>query len=314
VVVVVRRGLAKNQAIDVDEEDEEGDQDEDKEEEEEEERPSVRRKPSPSVTRGRFEENGDEQDDVEVDEEEGEEDDEVGELRWSPDHGLVSSAARRHTTRAGSMRSTMVADAALLTHAQILKAREMRASAAAGAAGAAPAQNSNRPPSARLSTGSMESGAGSTDNSAIKKLKARAQAQKEDKTNSSSSASSSSESSTSSSSSSSHNRSGADRTFPAKLSRDASAVISPLPQKRLRSNSTDSCPNEAPHGSLQSKRRLTKWTTEEVDALIAGVLRYGKGNWQEMQADRDLKEVLAHRSNVDLKDKARLLLKSGQLR
>ncbi|CAG9463568.1 unnamed protein product [Pedinophyceae sp. YPF-701] len=50
-----------------------------------------------------------------------------------------------------------------------------------------------------------------------------------------------------------------------------------------------------------------KWTEEEVAALRYGVEKYGVGKWRLVQNDAELGPILAHRSNVDLKDKWRNL-------
>ncbi|KAF8088895.1 hypothetical protein N665_0527s0015 [Sinapis alba] len=48
-----------------------------------------------------------------------------------------------------------------------------------------------------------------------------------------------------------------------------------------------------------------KWTPEEEEALMAGVLKHGTGKWRYILADSEYSSVLHSRSNVDLKDKWR---------
>ncbi|XP_047944366.1 telomere repeat-binding factor 4-like isoform X2 [Salvia hispanica] len=48
-----------------------------------------------------------------------------------------------------------------------------------------------------------------------------------------------------------------------------------------------------------------KWTSEEEEALKAGVAKYGAGKWKNILVDSDFKHKLSNRSNVDLKDKWR---------
>ncbi|KAG9455600.1 hypothetical protein H6P81_000108 [Aristolochia fimbriata] len=48
-----------------------------------------------------------------------------------------------------------------------------------------------------------------------------------------------------------------------------------------------------------------KWTTEEEDALRAGVDKHGAGKWRTIQKDPEFGHCLAARSNIDLKDKWR---------
>jgi hypothetical protein len=52
-----------------------------------------------------------------------------------------------------------------------------------------------------------------------------------------------------------------------------------------------------------------RWSPSEVQALYDGVERYGVGQWGQMKRDAQLKHELRRRSNVDLKDKWRNLLK-----
>lgn len=48
-----------------------------------------------------------------------------------------------------------------------------------------------------------------------------------------------------------------------------------------------------------------KWTTEEEEALMAGVAKHGPGKWKNILVDSEFADKLASRSNVDLKDKWR---------
>ncbi|KAG2263510.1 hypothetical protein Bca4012_014581 [Brassica carinata] len=48
-----------------------------------------------------------------------------------------------------------------------------------------------------------------------------------------------------------------------------------------------------------------KWTPEEEEALMAGVLKHGTGKWRFILGDPEYSSVLHSRSNVDLKDKWR---------
>ncbi|KAJ6803149.1 single myb histone 4-like [Iris pallida] len=50
-----------------------------------------------------------------------------------------------------------------------------------------------------------------------------------------------------------------------------------------------------------------KWTSEEEDALRAGIEKHGAGKWRTIQKDPEFSQCLAHRSNIDLKDKWRNL-------
>ncbi|CAN1837033.1 Telomere repeat-binding factor 5 [Linum perenne] len=43
------------------------------------------------------------------------------------------------------------------------------------------------------------------------------------------------------------------------------------------------------------------WTKEEEDALLAGISRYGLGNWKIIRRDPDFAPSFSHRSNIDLK-------------
>ncbi|KAI3832411.1 hypothetical protein MKX03_020645 [Papaver bracteatum] len=48
-----------------------------------------------------------------------------------------------------------------------------------------------------------------------------------------------------------------------------------------------------------------KWTAEEEKALIAGINKHGAGKWKNIQNDPEFSDVLAARSNIDMKDKWR---------
>ncbi|KAL5728709.1 hypothetical protein ACHQM5_001759 [Ranunculus cassubicifolius] len=48
-----------------------------------------------------------------------------------------------------------------------------------------------------------------------------------------------------------------------------------------------------------------KWTSEEEEALRAGVAKHGTGKWKNIQKDPEFHDCLANRSNIDLKDKWR---------
>ncbi|PSR96183.1 Telomere repeat-binding factor like [Actinidia chinensis var. chinensis] len=48
-----------------------------------------------------------------------------------------------------------------------------------------------------------------------------------------------------------------------------------------------------------------KWTSEEEDALRAGVAKHGTGKWKNILRDPEFAPSLTHRSNIDLKDKWR---------
>lgn len=48
-----------------------------------------------------------------------------------------------------------------------------------------------------------------------------------------------------------------------------------------------------------------KWTSEEEEALRAGVAKHGTGKWKNIQKDPEFNHFLFTRSNIDLKDKWR---------
>ncbi|KAL3332354.1 hypothetical protein AABB24_032774 [Solanum stoloniferum] len=50
-----------------------------------------------------------------------------------------------------------------------------------------------------------------------------------------------------------------------------------------------------------------KWTSEEEEALRAGVAKHGAGKWKNIQRDPEFNHLLYSRSNIDLKDKWRNL-------
>ncbi|KAF9612601.1 hypothetical protein IFM89_002197 [Coptis chinensis] len=56
-----------------------------------------------------------------------------------------------------------------------------------------------------------------------------------------------------------------------------------------------------------------KWTSEEEEALRAGVAKHGTGKWKNIQKDPEFGHCLAARSNIDLKDKWRnMSVSAGQ--
>lgn len=44
-----------------------------------------------------------------------------------------------------------------------------------------------------------------------------------------------------------------------------------------------------------------KWTSEEEEALRAGVAKHGTGKWKDIQRDPEFNLHLKNRSNIDLK-------------
>ncbi|KAL5572439.1 hypothetical protein UlMin_022036 [Ulmus minor] len=48
-----------------------------------------------------------------------------------------------------------------------------------------------------------------------------------------------------------------------------------------------------------------KWTSDEEEALRAGVAKHGTGKWKDIQRDPEFNPFLVNRSNIDLKDKWR---------
>lgn len=44
-----------------------------------------------------------------------------------------------------------------------------------------------------------------------------------------------------------------------------------------------------------------KWTSEEEEALRAGVAKHGAGKWKNIQRDPEFNHLLHSRSNIDLK-------------
>ncbi|KAF2302727.1 hypothetical protein GH714_001501 [Hevea brasiliensis] len=51
--------------------------------------------------------------------------------------------------------------------------------------------------------------------------------------------------------------------------------------------------------------RKQKWTSEEEEALRAGIAKHGTGKWKNIQKDPEFNPFLFARSNIDLKDKWR---------
>ena len=51
-----------------------------------------------------------------------------------------------------------------------------------------------------------------------------------------------------------------------------------------------------------------KWTSEEEEALRAGVAKHGTGKWKDIQRDPEFNPFLSSRSNIDLKVSLSLFL------
>ncbi|KAK1325258.1 Telomere repeat-binding factor 1 [Acorus calamus] len=58
-------------------------------------------------------------------------------------------------------------------------------------------------------------------------------------------------------------------------------------------------------GHLSMGAPKQKWTSEEENALKAGVVKHGAGKWRTILKDPEFSSILCLRSNVDLKDKWR---------
>ena len=59
----------------------------------------------------------------------------------------------------------------------------------------------------------------------------------------------------------------------------------------------------------------TCWSDEEINALLEGFERHRTAftKWKDIKADPDFAAILKHRSNMDLKDKHRLITRRGQI-
>ena len=51
------------------------------------------------------------------------------------------------------------------------------------------------------------------------------------------------------------------------------------------------------------------WTVEEKNAVRRGVSKFGEGNWKNVKLEYPV--ILAHRSNVQIKDCWRVMVKKG---
>lgn len=65
------------------------------------------------------------------------------------------------------------------------------------------------------------------------------------------------------------------------------------------------CGSASPNSAVNLPSRMgnqkLKWTSEEEEALKAGVAKYGAGKWKNILVDSEFKHKLSNRSNVDLK-------------
>ncbi|KAG8466264.1 hypothetical protein KFE25_002020 [Diacronema lutheri] len=63
-------------------------------------------------------------------------------------------------------------------------------------------------------------------------------------------------------------------------------------------------------GEGRAKRLV--WSAEEIGALVGGIRRHGDGKWVRIKDDPDFADALKDRTNVQLKDKARVLTSASR--
>jgi hypothetical protein len=81
---------------------------------------------------------------------------------------------------------------------------------------------------------------------------------------------------------------------------------------RLPKKSTVTLESFNRNPKLGTRNRIT-WTAEEKEALKEGLRRYGIGGWKDILLDVHLGSLLRSRTNVDLKDKYRTMIKSREI-
>ncbi|KAL5986307.1 hypothetical protein ACLOJK_014640 [Asimina triloba] len=73
----------------------------------------------------------------------------------------------------------------------------------------------------------------------------------------------------------------------------------------LEKNFTEAAEPSHPQKKLKKEGKMgapkQKWTSEEEEALVAGVNKHGAGKWRTIQKDPEFGHCLAARSNIDLK-------------
>lgn len=68
-------------------------------------------------------------------------------------------------------------------------------------------------------------------------------------------------------------------------------------------------PTRATTSSPTKKRKRVMWSVEEKNAVRRGVNKFGEGNWKNVKLEYP--DILAHRSNVQIKDCWRVMVKKG---
>jgi predicted Zn-ribbon and HTH transcriptional regulator len=68
-------------------------------------------------------------------------------------------------------------------------------------------------------------------------------------------------------------------------------------------------PTKTSTSSPTKKRKRVRWTVEEKNAVRRGVSKFGEGNWKNVKLEYPV--ILAHRTNVQIKDCWRVMVKKG---
>lgn len=68
-------------------------------------------------------------------------------------------------------------------------------------------------------------------------------------------------------------------------------------------------PTKTMTSSPTKKRKRVRWTVEEKNAVRRGVSKFGEGNWKNVKLEYPV--ILANRSNVQIKDCWRVMVKKG---
>merc|ERR1711916_71393 len=82
-------------------------------------------------------------------------------------------------------------------------------------------------------------------------------------------------------------------------------------QKREK-RTENSIKNDSKSKIKFDRRMRQTWTEEETESLVEGVKKHGAGHWSDIVSDSTL-TFSPKRTNVDLKDKWKNLLKSGKI-
>ena len=92
---------------------------------------------------------------------------------------------------------------------------------------------------------------------------------------------------------------------------EASVQLSAVPPKPADADSKSSQEQSLKSPTSGSPRKRKAWSIFEANAVKAGVVKFGSGNWTRIKAEYE--EILEDRTTVMIKDKWRTMLSNGEV-